>query len=202
MSISMRTLFIAVAAPLLFSGCASLSKSACESDSWYDIGVRDGAAGHGQERFADHAAACAKHGIAGDRDRWLAGREQGLYRYCTARSGVEVGRHNGSYGGVCPADLEPTFLDGLRLGNDIAHARAEVAKIDHEIDRIERRLNPPPPHEQDQDQDHKKSDAKSAPPPLTDRERIALAVQMGYYVAQREGARHEVERLERIAQGI
>jgi hypothetical protein len=198
MSISLRTLVIALVAPLLFSGCASLSKSACESDSWYEIGVRDGAAGHGQERFADHAAACAKHGISGDRDRWLAGREQGLQRYCTARSGVDVGRHNGSYGGVCPMELEPAFLDGLRLGNDIALARAEVAKIDHEIDRIERRLNPPQPHEQDRQQ----TDAKSAPPPLTERERIALAVQMGYFVAQREGARHEVERLERIAQGI
>jgi Protein of unknown function (DUF2799) len=197
MSLSLRTLLIALVAPLLFSGCATLSKSECQSGSWFEIGVRDGAVGHGEERFASHAAACARHGLDADRGQWLAGRSQGLNRYCTARSGVEVGRQNGNYAGVCPVELEPSFLNGLRLGQDIALAHAEVARISHEIERIEHQLDPKP-----RDADDKHNDAKDAPKPLNDRERIALAVQMGYYVAQREDARREVERLEHIAQGI
>lgn len=125
----------------VLAGCASLSEKECRVADWYDIGVRDGAAGHGQERVIEHAKACADVGIAPDRVRWAAGREAGLERYCTADRGLWVGRNGGGYGGVCGPETEETFLRGYRLGQEIAAVRGRIDSLSCDIDELDAKLD-------------------------------------------------------------
>ncbi|MFO1425667.1 MAG: DUF2799 domain-containing protein [Steroidobacteraceae bacterium] len=194
-------------AVLALSGCATVSRNECRTGDWFDIGVRDGARGWGEERFLDDAKACARHGLAADREAWLQGRERGLERYCTARNGFDVGAQGGSYGGVCPRLREDEFLHGYSLGQDLAQVRAEMARRDHRIHELRERLEP---HRDGDDRDggdhrdgtgrdrggHSAQDERRDHEPLSDKERIALAIELGVHVARREDLRREVLALE------
>jgi hypothetical protein len=180
--------FVCAMAVLVLGGCASVSKSECQSGDWYDIGVRDGANGYGEERFLDNAKACAKHGLPADRERWSAGRQHGLERYCTPRNGFAVGAQNAGYAGVCPGPNEDGFLHGYNLGRDLADARGRLGHFDHEIHEIHEKLDP----HTDNNSDSNSKDEK----PLSDAERIELAVSLGVYLVKREQAQRDVEELE------
>jgi hypothetical protein len=183
---TMRLLGIAVL--LALPGCASVSKTECQTGDWYDIGIRDGANGYGEERFLDNAKACAKHGLPADRERWSEGRLRGLERYCTARNGFAVGAQNSGYAGVCPREVEDEFLNGYSLGKDLAQARSRLAHYDHDIHEIHEKLG-------SHDDKNGSQDSKDGKP-LTDAERVELAVRLGVDLAQREHAKRDVEELE------
>ena len=109
---------ILVAAPLLASGCASISKKDCVAGDWAGLGYADGAAGRSEALFADHVKACAKVDVVPDETPYRRAYEQGLREaYCTPEKGYSEGRRNADYEGVCPAELEGGFvrqyLDGL-----------------------------------------------------------------------------------------
>ena len=188
---------MAALAVLALSGCATVSKSECQSGDWYDIGVRDGARGYGEERFLENAKACAKHGLSADRERWLDGRMRGLERYCTAQNGFAVGAQNGGYAGVCPRPDDEQFLHGYRLGQDLAVARGRVAHYDHEIHELSERL--------DRDRDRDEGDSGDRPKDdkrLSKAERIELAVRIGVNVAKREEALRMVAEIEDLAREL
>jgi hypothetical protein len=140
MNIRYVALPVLLLAALLQAGCASLSKSECRSADWYDIGVRDGAAGRHEEYVIEHAQACERVGVAPDRERWLAGRERGLERYCTASSGYRVGLAGGSYNDVCFANGEHEFLRGLEVGRKIHAVTARIDDFERQSRDIEARL--------------------------------------------------------------
>jgi len=122
---------------LASSGCASLSESECRSDSWADIGFRDGRNGRSPDRIADHKEACEKYGIEPDRMDYLAGRDEGLVQYCTQHNGFEVGRSNGTYEGVCAALNERAFLDGFNKGKALYEARSRLASVESDISAVD-----------------------------------------------------------------
>lgn len=123
------------------AGCATLSEKECRVADWYDIGVRDGAAGYGEERLIEHSKACADVDVSPDRARWAAGREAGLERYCTTDRGLWVGRNGGEYAGVCGPETEDSFLRGYRLGQEIADVRGRIDALTTDIDRLDDKLD-------------------------------------------------------------
>ena len=188
-------ILIALTASAL-SGCASIPKSACQSGDWYDIGMRDGASGRAEDRFLDHAQACAKHGLPSDRNQWMLGRSRGLERYCTARNGVAVGEASNRYAGVCPADSEPAFLRGYDVGRDLHETRSRLAWLDGEMHRIRVLLEPR------RDKDKNDDDKQKHEKPLSDAERTSLAIQLGMHLVERERVSHEVFEIEQVARRI
>jgi hypothetical protein len=134
-----RLLFASVAL-LSLAGCATLSEGECRSADWYDIGVRDGANGRGEEYVAEHAEACGKLSITPDRERWLEGRERGLERYCTVRNGYRVGEVGGTYNGVCFAFDESEFLRGYNLGRDVNRVKSRLDYLDGQISSLRQGL--------------------------------------------------------------
>jgi hypothetical protein len=136
----LSALTLLLLAALLQSGCASLSKAECRTADWYDIGIRDGASGRHEEHIIEHAAACERVGVAPDRERWLAGREQGLARYCTASSGYRVGLNGGSYNDVCFANGEFEFRRGFELGGRIHGLEQRIDDLERQSRDIEARL--------------------------------------------------------------
>ena len=75
-----------------------------------------------------------------DRERWLAGRERGLERYCTARSGYSVGSAGGSFNDVCFAGGELEFRRGWELGNRMHALQSRIDELERQSREIEARL--------------------------------------------------------------
>ena len=193
---SNRALILLALATALLGGCASIPKSACQSGDWYDIGMRDGTNGRPEDRFLDHAQACAKHGLPADREQWLVGRAHGLEQYCTTRSGLDVGASNGRYAGVCPVAQEQDFLRGYDVGRDLSQARGRLAALDNEMRRI--RVLLAPPEKDKQGKDDKSQHEKT----LTDDERIALAVQLGVHIVERQQLVRDLDQIEQVARQL
>jgi hypothetical protein len=190
----MRTLIrlLVVLVALAMSGCAAVSKSECQTGDWYDIGVRDGANGYGEERFLENAQACAKHGVAADRERWLDGRMRGLERYCTPHNGFEVGARNNSYGGVCSQLGEGEFLHAYNVGRELADARAHLEHWNGEIHEIQERLD----RDDKKDKNDSGSKDETGDKRLTKEERVELGIRMGVAIVRREEAQRAVAELE------
>jgi hypothetical protein len=191
---SIRLPIAGALALLALSGCATVSKTECQTGDWYDIGIRDGANGYAEERFLADAKACAKHGLTADRTQWAEGRRQGLQRYCTLRNGLAVGEQRSGYAGVCPQPAEDEFLRGYSLGRDLADARARLAHETQEIHQLRERLEPP----EHKDGDKQSHDEDS----LSNADRIELAIRLGEATVRREQREREVAELEERAREL
>jgi hypothetical protein len=130
---------LALAAALL-AGCATLGKDECLHADWFAIGLEDGAGGKAIEHLGAHRRACAKHAVAPDADRYLAGRDQGLKSFCTPQRGFSHGRAGHAYGGVCPASLAGNFLAGYQRGRELHDLSRQLSEVEREVSRIKTAL--------------------------------------------------------------
>lgn len=122
------------------SGCATLSEGECRTANWQEIGRIDGAQGQPRARLFEHAKACADYGIRPDAEAYYRGREWGLFDYCTPTNAYRVGRRGTPYRSVCPALLEPNFLENYRQGLAIHQVESDLERLERRILRIEHHL--------------------------------------------------------------
>jgi hypothetical protein len=119
------------------SGCASLSKSECLSADWQDIGIRDGADGRPEEYLIRHAQACAKVEVTPDREKWLAGREQGLDRFCVPYRAYQLGEYGSGFDvGICRRYDQERLINAYERGLEVNRLGAEVDSLQSEIHDI------------------------------------------------------------------
>jgi hypothetical protein len=172
-----HTIRIAFALMVLGSlgGCASLSEGECLNSDWFDVGFRDGRQGRPTDRINQHVKACAKHGAAPERERYLDGHFSGLGTYCTPHNGLAVGRSGSSYYGVCARHDEAAFMSGYSLGNTLHRAWSRLHHVDSQIVTVEKALK----------------DKES-----TDEEKAAAIYRRVQLEGERGAARSEVDRLE------
>lgn len=112
-----RAIMALAGAALLATGCATgMSETDCGRADWFAIGQQDGLVGEARDRFGARAEQCAAYGLPADYDRYFAGRDRGLDRYCTAEAGYEAGRSGQPYRGVCPPEREGAFLAEYNIG--------------------------------------------------------------------------------------
>jgi hypothetical protein len=131
---SLVRIFTALALCATFSGCASLSKDECLSADWQDIGVRDGANGQPEEYLIQHSTACAKVGVTPDRERWLAGRDQGLERFCTPQRAYQIGENGSGFdAAICRNFDQERLFDAYNKGRDVNRIFNELGSIENEI---------------------------------------------------------------------
>lgn len=145
----MKWLIVSAAAGALLglASCATMSADQCLAGDWVGQGFSDGAAGLSMSRLADHAEACAKHGVTPDAAAYRSGWEQGLVRYCTPANGFRAGRTGSGYAGVCPAYLEADFMPAYRDGQ-IVHdfeqaltdARSRVDSLGHRLEELDDKI--------------------------------------------------------------
>jgi hypothetical protein len=130
---SLIRIFTALALCVTFSGCASLSKSECLNADWQDIGVRDGASGQPEEYLIQHSKACAKVNVTPDRERWFAGREQGLDRFCTVQRAYSIGEHGyGFDAAICRNYDQERLFEAYSKGRDVNRTSGQIDSIDRE----------------------------------------------------------------------
>ncbi|MGJ8528478.1 DUF2799 domain-containing protein [Maritalea sp.] len=128
---------------LVLSGCATLSKSQCQTGDWRSIGENDGRSGYSSARFTEHSEACTKHGIAADRGLYEQGRKIGLRSYCTPANAAKVGLAGRSYRNVCEGDIGLSFARIHRQANDVYSIDQDIEGINSEISTLTKKLADP-----------------------------------------------------------
>jgi hypothetical protein len=128
---------LAVGVLTVLAGCASLSEEQCRAGDWRGIGFADGAQGRAPDHVERHQKACAKVGIAPDVQAWLAGRQEGLARYCTPSNAYDEGRRGRTIAPWCTADqraaMQPAYERGrayYEIGQDIDAERRDLRDLD------------------------------------------------------------------------
>src|SRR5262245_55831420 len=121
------------AAMAALSGCNSMSEKECLSTDWRTVGYEDGVNGYAGDRIGRYRNACSEHGVTPDLAQYQAGRDQGLQEFCKPANGFRVGAHGGSYGGVCPADLDESFVDAYQTGRQLYTLRSRVGSAQNEL---------------------------------------------------------------------
>jgi hypothetical protein len=136
-----------LAALAALSGCNSMSAQECLSTDWRTVGYEDGVNGYAGDRIGRYRNACSEHGVTPDLMQYQSGRDQGLQEFCKPANGFRVGAHGGSYGGVCPADLDESFVDAYQTGRQlytlrsrVGSAQSEIYSMRNELDQIDRDL--------------------------------------------------------------
>lgn len=125
---------------LALTGCASMDMAECQTADWEIIGYQDGADGRPSEDISRHRQACAKHNVTPVLVAYLDGWNDGVLRYCTPQTGFNTGSSGRAYAGVCPSDVEDSFLAAFGDGRELHSLRTNVQQISHRISRDERRL--------------------------------------------------------------
>lgn len=135
---TLATILLAGTAAL--SGCASLSESQCLAGDWQTVGYRDGTNGQDPSALLKHQNACVKHGVTPDRQAYLAGWDRGILQYCQPRNGFALGERGASFPHLCPDTVVDLFEAAYHDGRRIYLARAEIRRLEREIDAREHRL--------------------------------------------------------------
>lgn len=132
---------------LALGGCAGMDSEECRTADWRAIGYEDGVQGQSAAYFGTRRKACAGHGVTADFDAYLAGRAQGVAHFCRPQNGYHLGVQGQPYAGVCPAELEPSFVsahaDGYglyeraatleRIRKRLYHSRERARSIEHRL---------------------------------------------------------------------
>jgi hypothetical protein len=119
---------------LAIGGCATMDREECLTVDWRTVGFEDGVAGYSAERIGEHRKACAKHGVTPDLTAYQEGRSEGLREYCVPSNGFRLGSHGGSYGGVCPSDLDPAFSDAYYSGRQLYTLESRLSSVSNQLE--------------------------------------------------------------------
>ena len=173
----MRILILAAVAVL--TGCNSMSAQECLSTDWRTVGYEDGVNGFAGDRIGRYRNACSEHGVTPDLSRYQSGRDEGLREFCKPANGFRVGARGAGYGGVCPADLDESFVDAYQSGRQLYTLRSRVGSAQSELYSMRSEL--------DQiDRDLVTVAARIVDPTLTTEERAQLVVDTKH-MAERKG---------------
>src|SRR5262245_57346859 len=119
---------------MALGGCSSMSANECLATDWRTVGYEDGVAGFAGNRVGQYRKACGKHGVTPDLAEYQHGREQGLREFCKPLNGFRIGSRGGGYGGVCPAELDASFLEAYESGRQLHSLRARVGDTANQIE--------------------------------------------------------------------
>lgn len=131
---------ILIGSGVLIAGCASVTPEECTRGDWTQIGYRDGSTGAAADILARHESACAEVGTKPNINAWKVGYDRGVLVYCTPDNGFEVGLRDGTYRGVCPPHLEPTFRARYASGREVYKARQILGQYDRDISSLHQEL--------------------------------------------------------------
>jgi hypothetical protein len=120
-------------AALALVGCSAMNRSECAVSDWHSVGFEDGARGTSVARIGDYRKACSKYNVSPDLDAYRAGYAEGVQSYCREANGFNVGSGGGTYGGICPAELEEDFLTGYRTGHHLYELSSAVNTVSSQI---------------------------------------------------------------------
>jgi hypothetical protein len=118
------------------AGCSSMSVNECLATDWRTVGYEDGVSGYSGDRVGQYRKACTKHGISPDLTAYQQGRDQGLREFCKPLNGFRVGARGRGYNGVCPSELDGSFLEAYESGRQLYNLRSRVNSAANQINSM------------------------------------------------------------------
>ncbi len=122
------------------SGCATLTRSQCETGDWHQIGMSDGYHGYAGDRFDRHVESCTQYDVTPDRTLYLAGYKEGLTSYCRLERAVSEGEAGNPYHQVCDGQIGLSFgrvyleaHEVFVLNDDIRDIEADIRSLVHTL---------------------------------------------------------------------
>jgi len=125
---------------LVLSGCATMNEQQCLVSDWRSVGFEDGARGRPVETIGSYRQACTKHGVSPDLESYRSGHADGVESFCQPVKGFNYGRSGAAYRGVCPANLENSFLAAYNDGRQLYELEAALRSADSHIAQRKRAL--------------------------------------------------------------
>src|SRR4030095_1074127 len=122
-----------LAAMAALAGCNSMSEKECLSTDWQTVGYEDGVNGYAGDRIGRYRNACSEHGVTPDPAQYQAGGDQGPHEIGKPANGFRVGARGAGYSGVCPADLDESFVDAYQSGRQLYVLRSRVGSTQDQI---------------------------------------------------------------------
>src|SRR5688572_30868406 len=168
-----------MAATAALTGCNSMSERECLSTDWRTVGYEDGVNGFAGDRIGRYRNACSEHGVTPNLGEYQSGREQGLQEFCKPANGFRVGARGANYSGVCPAELDESFVDAYQSGRQLYTLRSRVGSAQSELHSMRSEL-------EQIDRDLVTVAARIVDPTLTTEERAQLVVDTKH-MAERKG---------------
>lgn len=126
---------------LILSACSTMSEMDCLDTNWEVLGYEDGVQGRDNTHISTIHPYCTELGLSAHLNAYLAGHAEGLELYCLENNGLFEGRSGKSYLGVCPDHLEPDFMLGFIIGQEIYSLQEEKIIVDNQIFIIEEELD-------------------------------------------------------------
>lgn len=124
------TAVLAIGCIFMLSACALVSTNVCPETDWHVKGVIAGTSGLSVDEASNDFERC---GVAQQsaRNEYIKGYNEGIESYCTKTKGFKAGLEGNTYEGVCPANLEESFLSGYQAGFELFLADTDLreAKI-------------------------------------------------------------------------
>jgi hypothetical protein len=124
----------------LLSSCATMSKDECMHADWYIKGLEDATQGYPLNRIGEHSKACARTKITPVMKDYEDGHKKGARLYCLPEKGYSAGRDGSAYNGICPADLENSFLRAYRDGQELFAIQRKINNLNNEISSNQSRI--------------------------------------------------------------
>lgn len=118
----------------LSAGCVTLEEKECRVVDWGELGRIDGANGYEATHLAVHAQACTRHNILPDTLAYRAGREAGLYEYCTADNALQQGYRGASYHDVCAGEAGELFIAVYARGRALRVIQDDMQALQNRSD--------------------------------------------------------------------
>jgi hypothetical protein len=131
--------FLAVAAAVLASSCATMSPDECRLADWKAQGLSDALSGATNTRYSSHVSACAKANILPDAEAYQAGRAEGLKTFCTAANGFQHGLSGGGAITDCPADQAAAFSEAYTAGAFAHRVVQRVESLESDVSSLRAR---------------------------------------------------------------
>lgn len=118
----------------LSTGCVTVAEKECRVVDWGELGRTDGANGDEATHLAVHAQACARYNIPPDTLAYNAGREAGLYEYCTPDNALQQGYRGAIYHQVCAGEAGETFVAIYARGRALRLIQDDMQALQNRAD--------------------------------------------------------------------
>lgn len=117
----------------LIIACGGMNAKECLSANWTLIGLEDASKGRDISYAARHQDDCSNHDISLDMDEYREGHAEGLINFCAPDSAFAAGKRGYVYEGICPADMETSFLAEYEFGREFYLLRREVSRARNDV---------------------------------------------------------------------
>ncbi|RZF49691.1 DUF2799 domain-containing protein [Acinetobacter halotolerans] len=117
---------------VLLSGCAAMSVEQCKTANWFNVGEKDGSAGH-ESRLDKYYSSCQKANVVPNQSLYEKGYQKGLGYYCRPESIFNEALDGRGDFRVCPLEKRESLRSYYQIANEYYQANSEFDRSQNDL---------------------------------------------------------------------